>query len=323
MRREELWRHLLEPTPEEKRNTLLFPAASPESTSVFWDALETSAHQSLFCLKRTSRFVEHPLAAADCLTIRFVYSGRDEIRTPDSSFCLQKNDLCLFNRGFMLSEQLSSGEDLVFLLQFEKEFLLTTLLRNLKETGDNSRFILDHIVNSANPQNYIIFHGRDNSRLAEVIEDILCEFLAPTQYGQILLDSYLKILLIEMMHCPCSFNEAKENRQSTRLAEILDYIDSNYKTVTLDVLAKEFNYNNKYISRLIKVHTGKNFKDLILERQMAEVCSLLVHTDLSISQILLQTGMNNETYFYKKFRELYGSSPNAYRRAWQNREDVS
>jgi AraC-like DNA-binding protein len=321
MRREELRRHLLALTPDGQRNALPSLKASAADGPSLWDALECSVHQSLFCLKR--EFPEVPDYTDDCLTIRFVYSGQAVIDSPDHSFCLHPNDLCLFNRGFLHSRQLWGSDDLIFLLRFDKEYLLTSLLNNMKDTGECSRFIFEHIINNANPQNYIIFHGEENCRITEIIEDMLCEFLSPTNYGGVLLDSYLKILLIEMMHCSYTPKHTTKDRQSAKLAEILNYIDDNYRTVTLDVLAEEFNYNSKYISRLIKVHTGKNFKDLILEKRMAEVCALLTQSDLSISQILIQTGMNNETYFYKKFRELYGTSPNVYRRAWYHREEVS
>jgi AraC-like DNA-binding protein len=47
---------------------------------------------------------------------------------------------------------------------------------------------------------------------------------------------------------------------------------------------------------------------------MEEIVLLLGNTDLSIHRIMEQCGLSNETYFYKRFRALYGISPNEYRK---------
>ena len=40
---------------------------------------------------------------------------------------------------------------------------------------------------------------------------------------------------------------------------------------------------------------------------------LLKTTDLYVSEILYRCGFNNESYFYKKFREYFGEPPTEYR----------
>ena len=97
----------------------------------------------------------------------------------------------------------------------------------------------------------------------------------------------------------------------------MDYINNNYQDVSLNDIANKFGYNPKYISRLIKTSTNKNFKDYILEKRMAQVETYLKNSNLSIHEIMIQTGLTNETYFYKKFKELYGMSPSDYRKSQQ------
>jgi YesN/AraC family two-component response regulator len=40
--------------------------------------------------------------------------------------------------------------------------------------------------------------------------------------------------------------------------------------------------------------------------------NLLETTDLSVSEIIDKTGFNNRTYFYRTFKEEYGTSPKEY-----------
>jgi AraC-like DNA-binding protein len=290
----------------------------PEDT--IWSRLDTSPHQVIFRLKKASRFAKEPFAYADFIAIRYVYSGESQIITPTTSFTLHANDLCLLNGGFVFSQYLAHEEDVVFTMMFEKEYLISNVLHNLKGNGVVTQFIIDYIMENKNSQNYIIFHGKDNERIPTIIEDLLCEYMDPTPYGETLVESYLQILLIEMIHCSYEDSQTSARRSNSRLAEILNYIDHNYNQVSLEILSEEFGYNSKYLSRLIKNYTGKNFKDFVLEKRMEQIVLLLANTDLPIHQIMEQCGLNNETYFYKRFRKLYGVSPNEYRKALRQAE---
>lgn len=92
--------------------------------------------------------------------------------------------------------------------------------------------------------------------------------------------------------------------------EINRYIDANYMDTSLKTAAQAFGLNANYFSNLVKKRTGKSFIDLVNERKMDEACVLLARTDLSIMQIIHQLGYNGKSFFYKKFKEVYGMSPN-------------
>lgn len=160
--------------------------------------------------------------------------------TPDTSFVLYKNDICLLNSGFVLSQQLSHDDDVVFTLLFEKNYLIKNILKDMKESSIVTRFIMDYILNNINKQNYIIFHGQDNDRITHAIEDMLCEFIENTPYGELLIDSYVRILFIEMMNSPYDYCKKPESRQTIQLAEILNYIHTNYSTCSLETQSKKF-----------------------------------------------------------------------------------
>jgi len=53
--------------------------------------------------------------------------------------------------------------------------------------------------------------------------------------------------------------QSEENGQDDRLISILNYIQSNYKTVTLEDVAVEFHLSEPYISKYIKDKSGKTF----------------------------------------------------------------
>lgn len=288
-----------------------YPDSSPPKT--WTDSIDKSPYQSIFRIKKATRFQQEPLSYADFLCIRYVYSGEALITTRDSRFVMRQNDILLINSGFVLSQCLMHEDDVVFTLMFEKDYLIHHVLNNKAAGNVISRFISSYIMSSTNPRNYILFHGKDNDRIPRVIEDMLMEYTAPTDLGTILLEAYLQILLVEMSHSDYEFRQDRDSRHLYVIAEILDDIDRNYSTVTLQSLSEKYSYNSDHISRLIRRATGKTFKDYLLDRRMEAVCSALKNTSLPISEIESEAGFQNETYFYKQFRRKYGMTPNEYR----------
>ncbi len=286
------------------------PAGRPDGT--IWGKLERSRHQSLLLLKKASRFYQEPPAYADFISIRYVYSGQTHIRTFETDFYLRANDLCLLSNGFVFSQFLHNREDLVFTIMFEKEYLLKSVLDDVSG-GLIARFITNYICGNKNPQNYIIFHGGDNDRIRHLMEDMLCEYIDPSPYGGEMIESYIKLLLFEMLGCGYEFLQTPESRHSYQLAAILSRIATDYRTLTLEELADSLGYNRSYLSRMIKEGTGMNFKDLILEKRMEHAAVLLKNSSLPIHEIIPRCGLANESYFYIKFREFYGCSPKEFK----------
>ncbi|WP_227450767.1 helix-turn-helix transcriptional regulator [Clostridioides sp. ES-S-0108-01] len=91
------------------------------------------------------------------------------------------------------------------------------------------------------------------------------------------------------------------------------YIEENYKKITLGEVAEEFHFHPNYLSTLIKKTTGKSFKNIIHEQRIKKAVTLLKNTDMNIEDISIEVGYNNQTFFYKKFKELYGMTPQIYR----------
>ena len=195
----------------------------------FWDKMDFSKYQSLFRMKKATRFAKEPFSYGDFLCIRYIYSGIDEITTPDSSFTLCANDICLMNAGFVCSQRLSHEDDVVFTIMFEKDYLIKNVINKRASGSIIARFIYDYVLSAKNPQNYIIFHCANNDRLPRLIEDIVMEYTHPTEFGEILLESYLQILLVEMTHGEYEFEQNKQSLKTILFAEILHEIDENYE----------------------------------------------------------------------------------------------
>ena len=94
---------------------------------------------------------------------------------------------------------------------------------------------------------------------------------------------------------------------------ILQYIESHYKSGTLADISASIKLPTYTVSRLLKRHTGLNFKELLQKRKLEQAAYLLANTLLTVESVMENVGYDNSSYFYRKFKERYGCSPKEFR----------
>ena len=68
------------------------------------------------------------------------------------------------------------------------------------------------------------------------------------------------------------------------------------------------------LSKLIKQKTGYNFQELLQRKRFQMAVLLLCDTKLSIEEIALDVGYENQSYFFRQFKKRYGMTPHKYRK---------
>lgn len=101
--------------------------------------------------------------------------------------------------------------------------------------------------------------------------------------------------------------------QDERLTEILNYIHTNYLTVTLDELAEEFHLSKPYLSKYIKDKSGKTFGELVKNVRMKKARTLLKGGNMTVEAIAEAVGYQNVEHFTRLFKKKYGKTPVQFR----------
>ncbi len=108
--------------------------------------------------------------------------------------------------------------------------------------------------------------------------------------------------------------DAKKNLNlDKRSQEILNYIQTNYRTVSLKDLSEKFYLSAPYLSKYIKEKTGRTFTDIVTELRMQHACNMLKMTGNSVEQIAEDAGYPSVEHFTRQFKKIYGETPAAYR----------
>lgn len=108
--------------------------------------------------------------------------------------------------------------------------------------------------------------------------------------------------------------EAKINEFHWAVATLKTYIENNYTAdISLTRLAQSYFINEKYIGRLFKKQVGMSFHRYLNHIRTEHAALLLVTEDKSITDIALECGFQNVTYFNRVFFQMYGMTPTCYR----------
>ena len=97
--------------------------------------------------------------------------------------------------------------------------------------------------------------------------------------------------------------------QDERLTEILNYINTNYLTVTLDELEEQFHLSKPYLSKYIKEKSGKTFGELVKNVRMKKARTLLKGGNMTVESIAEKVGYQNVEHFTRLFKKKYGMTP--------------
>jgi PAS domain S-box-containing protein len=109
-----------------------------------------------------------------------------------------------------------------------------------------------------------------------------------------------------------------------QLAEIFNYIEKNYhQSISLDDVAREVGYSAAYLTDWVRRLTGRTLNKWIIERRMVAACTLLRETNQSIELIAEAIGYQNTGHFFRQFRQHFGTTPLAWRKANRNRPRVA
>lgn len=96
-------------------------------------------------------------------------------------------------------------------------------------------------------------------------------------------------------------------------ANVLEYINANFATVTQAELQRIFGFSKMGFYRYIKSKTGNNFCVYVGSLKYSRACYLLQHSDKSISEISREIGFQSTEYFSRFFKKQASITPSEYR----------
>lgn len=107
---------------------------------------------------------------------------------------------------------------------------------------------------------------------------------------------------------------ASNNVKNSLIERFMELVHENYRTERLvGFYADKLCITPKYLSKLVKEHTGRSASDWIESHVILEARAMLQSSDMTIQQIAASLNFSNQSFFGKYFKRATGISPKQYR----------
>ncbi|MBQ8039253.1 MAG: helix-turn-helix transcriptional regulator [Lachnospiraceae bacterium] len=191
-------------------------------------------------------------------------------------------------------------------------FPLNSLL--FQETDESTRKYLQPLYTG----DMMFAHTIDNLELSGKIFSIITEIVRLNKEKVPAYRFGTKALLLQILFLLFNYHmelsSHKSHKNSTLNRDIISYISEHYTgDLTLAEIADNFHMSYKYFSRYFKNTFNTTLSDYIMKLRLERAELLLSQSELSITEISLQTGFNNISFFIRSFKKAYGMTPLKYR----------
>ncbi len=252
----------------------------------------------------------------------YVYSGSGRLFVGSKTLDLLPGDLCFVAPNIEHALSVVSDDSLIVRIRLGQYYTDSSFLRKFE-----GRYVLRdffrRILYGQSPSPYLLFRtaGEDGkpdiwfqAKVASIYWETVGRLTAYREFMELELRELL-INIVRWYELTAVVSDPVSDRQNDTIAALLSYLSVNFAHVTLKETAVFFNYNEAYISRMIKRYTGKSFKALLTEIQMTRAKELIEEGRMTMAQISREVGCCDESHLNRKFREQFGVAPKQYRSA--------
>ncbi|MFI3208772.1 MAG: 2-isopropylmalate synthase [Eubacteriales bacterium] len=101
--------------------------------------------------------------------------------------------------------------------------------------------------------------------------------------------------------------------KDARLIEIVNYIHTNYSTVTLEDLSEKLFLSKPYLSKYIKEKSGLTYGEIVKNVRLKKAKALLKSGNMTVESISTAVGYQNVEHFNRIFKKTYNMTPIQFR----------
>jgi AraC-like DNA-binding protein/quercetin dioxygenase-like cupin family protein len=187
----------------------------------------------------------------------------------------------------------------------------------LLNRSDQNRLIefpFFYTIHQDNPP--LLLENEGDIRFLETLfQQAIAELDRPVVYSFEMLRSVLDLILTT---CATRYpvnesllNKGKGQIMVKRFFHLIE--ENNQKNLSLNEYAALIGVTPNHLTQTVKLLTGKTSSQIIKDKQLLEIKRLLVHTNLSVSEIANQLNFEDQSYFTKFFKRETGMTPLQYR----------
>ncbi|WP_029272256.1 AraC family transcriptional regulator [Flavobacterium sp. KJJ] len=271
--------------------------------------LFTSNSERFFCLKMEETMqLQHPVPPSkhSCHTIIFITSGVHVIKIGFEEYLTNPNEIIVVPAGQIFSIEHINSKHVGYICQFHPDVLIG------KYANGEMIHDFDFLKIGGTPN--IVFSETNAFFIFNLFHRLQVEYVENGISNLELVQSYLMALFCEM-----NKNAVKTSKNGTAAmalsAKFKELIYANLKiNHQVKFYASLLNVSPNHLNKSVKTATGKSATKWIDETILLEAKYLLYQTTLSVSEIAMHVGHEDQSYFSRFFKKHEDLTPIQYRK---------
>ncbi|MHC9537106.1 AraC family transcriptional regulator [Dellaglioa sp. BT-FLS60] len=295
----------------------ILPHLKPDATDG-WDTLPASfffkKNDPLnICVTQHTRYSTPIMHNHDFFELFYVFEGEFEQQIGNKTFTMHTGDFCLITPGVYHMLDVNNYSIVINIL-IKKSVFNALFINKFNARGFENVFSSN--ANMPVDNSFIIFSTKADIRIKNIILDLYLETLNREEYYPYIVRSKLVTVLSYIMR---RYSSDAIMAKPAKKIDVVDFnimnkLDSDYSTITLEQIKSEFNYSSQYISYRVKKMTGLSFTKYLIYKRMHEAAKLLETTSIKVKEISQQVGYPQQESFTRLFKRTFNKTPSQYRK---------
>ncbi len=264
---------------------------------------------STYHIKNAGRSFQIPVHWHDELEIIYVKSGYLTVSISGESYIGNAGDVFVVSPGnlHLMGAQTGTVDYFTFLFPLKYISFRTDDMLN------------DKLLEPLN-SGQLMISPRVKGTAKELCEQLIAIYVANNNESESKITAQIKtkIILLQFILEMWKQGFVIENDTSGRNMvekEMVSYVQQNFTgKISLKEFGEQFHLSEKYISRYFKEHFHIALSQYITYLRLEHAKQLLQDTDIPITEVAMQSGYQNVSYFIRSFKKAYGVSPLKYKK---------
>jgi AraC-like DNA-binding protein/mannose-6-phosphate isomerase-like protein (cupin superfamily) len=238
----------------------------------------------------------------DRFELMFIRAGSGIYNIDGRGYQVQRGDLLLFNANVLHDENPAPSDDLL---------IFSCGVEQLKVEG------LPQNVLTTRHQVAVMPSGEFYDEICQLFDQMWSHVSSKRLYSSEVGDNLISILLLLCRNIWIENKQDQQNNHTLLGQRIKDYIDDHYKDeIALKSITAALNMNQFYLAHVFKAYSGYSPKQYQTRRRIGEAQSLLLSTNLGVTEVANAVGYDNVNNFHRIFLNLIGIPPARYKKFW-------
>jgi len=264
----------------------------------------------LITIRPHTRFTAFPPHRHDYVEMMYMLAGQTvhEMESGET-VVLQAGELIFINRYASHAIRPCGREDVAVNFIVQPGFF-DFALELVGSDNALGRFLLDALRNGETSVPFLHFAVQRVQSVQCLLQSMLYGFVEETSARRSIPRIEMGLLFLHLLSSSDRMRLSATVRSWNPLAvDLLNEIFLHYKDFDLSAFAQARNLSVSYISRVCREATGQTCTALLQKRRMEKARQLLTQSNMSVASICTAVGYQNNSFFYRLFRETYHLSP--------------